>query len=95
MEPELWDDVPKGMGSFIDRAMDWRHRAEELRRLAERMMTPATRGLLLDRAASLDHHAENLEQTALKFSRARQRATRINPFEMFLRCGGPGREPSR
>jgi ribosomal protein L17 len=55
------------MTGFIDRARDWRRRAAELRRVAERMLTPAARTSLMDRAASLDHHAENLEQVIAKF----------------------------
>ena len=59
------------MGSFLDKARDWRRRAAELRGLAERMLTPATRSSLLDRAASLDHHAENIEQVTAKFRNIR------------------------
>jgi ribosomal protein L17 len=55
------------MTGFIDRARDWRRRATELRRVAERMLTSAARTSLMDRAASLEHHAENLEQVTAKF----------------------------
>jgi ribosomal protein L17 len=55
------------MAGFIDRARDWRRRAAELRRVAERMLTPAARTSLIDRAASLEHHAENLEHVTAKF----------------------------
>jgi ribosomal protein L17 len=55
------------MTGFIDRARDWRRRAEELRTIAERMVTPAARTSLIDRAASLEHHAKNLEQVTAKF----------------------------
>ena len=54
--------------------MDWRHRAEELRTLAESMRTPAARSSLLAMAAALEHHAGNLEETADKFARARETA---------------------
>jgi ribosomal protein L17 len=62
------------MSGFIDRARDWRQRAAELRRVAERMLTPAARASLMDRAASLDHHAENLEQVTAKFRKIRETA---------------------
>jgi hypothetical protein len=65
------------MNSFLHRAMDWRRRAEELRTLAEGMMTAAARSSLLDMAAALEHHAGNLEQTADKFAHARQAATAV------------------
>lgn len=54
--------------------MDWRRRAEELRTLAEGMMTAAARSSLLDMAAALEHHAGNLETAAGKFASARQTA---------------------
>jgi ribosomal protein L17 len=60
------------MTGFIDRARDWRRRASELRRAAERMLTPAARTSLMDRAASLEHHAENLEQVTAKFRNIRE-----------------------
>jgi hypothetical protein len=65
------------MANFLDRAMDWRRRAEELRTRAEGMLTPAARSSLLDMAAALEHHAGNLEQTAGKFARARQAAAAV------------------
>jgi hypothetical protein len=68
------------MARFIYRAMDWRHRAEELRATAEKMLTPAARTSLLEMAAALEHHATNLEQTADKFARAPQTATETVRF---------------
>jgi hypothetical protein len=65
------------MASFLDRAMDWRRRAAELRTVAETMMTAAARSSLLDMAAALEHHAGNLEQTAGKFACARQTAAAV------------------
>jgi hypothetical protein len=62
------------MTGFIDRARDWRRRATQLRRVAERMLTPAARTSLMDRAASLDHHAENLEEITTKFRNIRETA---------------------
>jgi hypothetical protein len=67
----------RGMASFLDRANDWRRRAEELRTLADNMLTVAARSSLLDMAAALEHHAGNLEQTAGKFARARQAAAAV------------------
>lgn len=72
------------MASFLDRAIDWRCRAGELRTLAERTLTPAARASLLDMAAALEHHATNLEQTALKFSGSRRRAAANDRFRSLL-----------
>jgi hypothetical protein len=72
------------MTGFIDRARDWRRRATELRRVAERMLTPAARTSLMDRAASLDHHAENLEQVTAKFRNIHETAASNGPFRGFL-----------
>ncbi|HWB51079.1 MAG TPA: hypothetical protein VG651_18355 [Stellaceae bacterium] len=61
------------MASFLDRANDWRRRAEELRTIADHMVTAAARSSLLDMALSVEQHATNLERTAVKFARARDR----------------------
>jgi len=65
------------MASLLDRANDWRRRAEELRTLAEGMLTAAARSSLLEMATALEHHAGNLEQTVGKFARARQAAAAV------------------
>jgi ribosomal protein L17 len=82
------------MGSFLDRARDWRRRAEELRRIAERMVTQAARTSLLDRAAALDHHAENIEQVTAKFRDIHETAAMGNAFRDFVprRSGRRGQD---
>jgi len=72
------------MSGFIDRAKDWRRRAAELRRIAERMLTSATRTSLMDRAASLEHHAENLEQVTAKFRNIHETAASSGPLRDFI-----------
>jgi ribosomal protein L17 len=72
------------MSGFIDRAKDWRRRAAELRRVAERMLTSATRASLMDRAASLEHHAENLEQVTTKFRNIHETAATSRPLLDFV-----------
>jgi predicted house-cleaning NTP pyrophosphatase (Maf/HAM1 superfamily) len=72
------------MTTFIDKARDWRRRAAELRRLAERMMTSVTRTSLLDRAASLEHHAANLEQITVKFRHIHEAAADTRPLDAYI-----------
>ena len=78
------------MTGFLDRAKDWRRRAADLRRAAERMLTPTTRTSLLDRAAALDHHAENIEQVTAKFRNIHETAATDEAFRAFVR-----RQPTR
>jgi len=73
------------MTGLLDRATDWRRRAAELRRAAERMLTSAARSALLDRAAALEHHAENLKQVATKFHRIREAASDTSPIYAYIR----------
>jgi ribosomal protein L17 len=73
------------MTGFLNRARDWRRRATELRRVAERMMTPAARNSLLDRAASLEHHAANLELVTVKFRHIHEAAADTSPLDSYIR----------
>ena len=82
-----------GVTGFLDRARDWRRRASELRRAAERMLTPTTRTSLLDRAAALDHHAENIEQVTAKFRDIHETAATGEAFRDFVLRRPIRREP--
>jgi ribosomal protein L17 len=82
------------MAGFLDRARDWRRRAAELRRVAERMLTPAARTSLIDRAASLEHHAENLEQVTAKFRNIHETAATSGLPRNFI-PRGPARARQR
>ena len=73
-----------GMNTFLNKARDWRRRAGELRRTADRVLTPAARASLLDRAAALDHHAENIEQVTAKFRDIRETAATGDAFRDFV-----------
>lgn len=73
------------MTGFIDRAKDWRRRAEELRSTADGMKTKAAQASLLDMAQALEHHAENLEQTVFKFRRIREAAADTTPLHSYIR----------
>jgi hypothetical protein len=84
LEPAPRRDCFVGMGSFFDKARDWRRRAEELRCTAERMVTPAARNSLLDRAASLEHHAANLEQITVKFRHIHEAAADTRPLDAYI-----------
>jgi hypothetical protein len=66
---------------FLDKAMRWRRRAEELRIIASRMASPAAQSGLLDMAGALEHHAANIEQIVVKFDCIRQTAAvKPSPF---------------
>ena len=73
-----------GMTSFLDKARDWRRRADELRSTADGMATPVAQSSLLDMATALEHHAANIEQITLKLRRARERAAAISSFHGFV-----------
>lgn len=72
------------MVRFLDKARDWRRRATELRRAAERVVTPAARASLLDRAASLEHHATNLERVTVKFRHIHEAAADTGPLQDYI-----------
>jgi hypothetical protein len=69
---------------FLDKAMRWRRRAQELRMIAGKMATPAAQSGLLDMAAALEHHAANIEQIVVKFDCIRQTAA-VKPSPFVLR----------
>jgi hypothetical protein len=69
------------MADPLNRAENWRERADELRDLAVRADDPVTAASLAEMAEVLEQHARKLEEMALKMGCTRR--VRIAP--------GPGR----
>ena len=79
------------MTAFVDRARDWRRRAEELRSTANGVSAQVAKASLLDMATALEHHAANLEQTVLKFGRLHETASDTSLLRAYIRRHAPPR----
>ena len=59
------------MSGIMDRASDWRRRAEHLRATAGRMPTSSAQANLLDAATALDQRAADIERQMTNLRKAR------------------------